>query len=132
MYMYVLWRCTLCDVYVLTLLCFVSAYIVCSYTLSNIYTSCNVYVVCVHLRYVATPFQDLAHLLLGPAQRGRARVHPHTGLPHQAGQPSQVQTPALNRNFYTFKEPRIDSKESISPAYVAWRAGTITLSLFGS
>ena len=28
--------------------------------------------------------------------------------------------------------PRIDSKESILPAYVAWRAGTITLFLLGS
>ncbi len=25
------------------------------------------------------------------------------------------------------RDPRIDSKESIPPAYVAWRAGTITL-----
>ncbi len=28
--------------------------------------------------------------------------------------------------------PRIDSKEWIPPAYVAWRAGTITLFLIGS
>ncbi len=28
--------------------------------------------------------------------------------------------------------PRMDSKESIPPAYVAWRAGTITLFLLGS
>jgi hypothetical protein len=28
--------------------------------------------------------------------------------------------------------PEIDSKESIPPAYVAWRAGTITLFLLGS
>jgi hypothetical protein len=30
---------------------------------------------------------------------------------------------------YPFKEPGIDSKESIPPAYVAWRAGTTTLFL---
>jgi hypothetical protein len=35
-------------------------------------------------------------------------------------------------NFLTFKSPRIDSKESILPAYVAWRAGTTTLFLLGS
>ncbi len=28
------------------------------------------------------------------------------------------------RDLYTFKETGIDSKESISPPYVAWRAGT--------
>ncbi len=30
------------------------------------------------------------------------------------------------------RTPRIDSKESIPPAYVAWRAGTTILLLFGS
>jgi len=30
------------------------------------------------------------------------------------------------------RSPGIDSKESIPPAYVAWRAGTITLFLLGS
>ncbi len=30
------------------------------------------------------------------------------------------------------RSPGIDSKESIPPAYVAWRAGTTTLFLLGS
>ncbi len=33
------------------------------------------------------------------------------------------------RIFKILRSPGIDSKESIPPAYVAWRAGTITLSL---
>jgi hypothetical protein len=36
------------------------------------------------------------------------------------------------RIFYHLRSPRIDSKESIPPAYVAWRAGTTTLFLLGS
>ncbi len=36
------------------------------------------------------------------------------------------------RIFKLFKSPRIDSRESIPPAYVAWRAGTTTLFLLGS
>ncbi len=31
-----------------------------------------------------------------------------------------------------FRIPEIDAKESIPPAYVAWRTGTITLFLLGS
>ncbi len=34
--------------------------------------------------------------------------------------------------FKLLRRPRIDSKESIPPAYVAWRAGTATLFLLGS
>jgi hypothetical protein len=34
--------------------------------------------------------------------------------------------------FKILRSPEIDSKESIPPAYVAWRAGTITLFLLGS
>ncbi len=34
--------------------------------------------------------------------------------------------------FLTFMEPEIDSKESISPAYVAWQVFTTTLFLLGS
>ncbi len=40
----------------------------------------------------------------------------------------RMQTP----NLYTLRSPEIDSKESISPVYVAWRAGTTTLYLLGS
>ncbi len=36
------------------------------------------------------------------------------------------------RIFVLLMSSRIDSKESITPAYVAWRASTITLFLFGS
>jgi hypothetical protein len=36
------------------------------------------------------------------------------------------------RIFKLLRSPKIDSKESISPAYVAWRAGTTTLFLLGS
>jgi hypothetical protein len=36
------------------------------------------------------------------------------------------------RIFKLLSSPRIDSKESIQPAYVAWRAGTTTLFLLGS
>ncbi len=34
--------------------------------------------------------------------------------------------------FELLSSPGIDSKESIPPAYVAWRAGTTTLYLLGS
>jgi hypothetical protein len=34
--------------------------------------------------------------------------------------------------FKLLRSPRIDSKEWIPPAYVAWRAGTTTLFLLGS
>jgi hypothetical protein len=34
--------------------------------------------------------------------------------------------------FRLLRSPRIDSKGSIPPAYVAWQAGTITLFLLGS
>jgi hypothetical protein len=34
--------------------------------------------------------------------------------------------------FKLVRNPRIDSKESILAAYLAWRAGTITLFLLGS
>jgi hypothetical protein len=36
------------------------------------------------------------------------------------------------RIFKLLTNPGIDSKESIPPAYVAWRAGTISLFLLGS
>ncbi len=36
------------------------------------------------------------------------------------------------RIFKLLRSPKIDSKESILPAFVAWRAGTTTLFLFGS
>jgi hypothetical protein len=34
--------------------------------------------------------------------------------------------------FKLLRSPGIDSKESIPPGYVAWRAGTTTLFLLGS
>jgi hypothetical protein len=40
--------------------------------------------------------------------------------------------PARARIFKRLWSPQIDFKESIPPAYVTWRAGTITLSLLGS
>jgi hypothetical protein len=36
------------------------------------------------------------------------------------------------RIFKLLRSPRIDSKESIPPAHVAWRAGTTTVFLIGS
>jgi hypothetical protein len=36
------------------------------------------------------------------------------------------------RIFKLLRSPGIDSKESIPPAYIAWRAGAITLFLLGS
>jgi hypothetical protein len=36
------------------------------------------------------------------------------------------------RIFNLLRSPRMDAKESIPPAYVAWRAGTSTLFLLGS
>jgi hypothetical protein len=39
---------------------------------------------------------------------------------------------AKARIFKRLWSPGIDSKELIPPAYVAWRAGTITLFLLGS
>ena len=36
------------------------------------------------------------------------------------------------RIFILLRSPGIDSKESIPPAYVAWRAGTTTIFLLGS
>ncbi len=38
----------------------------------------------------------------------------------------------LSLNFKLLRSPRIDSKESIPPAYVAWLAGTTTLFILGS
>jgi hypothetical protein len=35
------------------------------------------------------------------------------------------------RIFKLLSSPGIDSKESVPPAYLAWRAGTITLILLG-
>ncbi len=43
---------------------------------------------------------------------------------------SQIKVRA--RIFKRLWSPGIDSKASIPPAYVAWRAGTITLFLLGS
>jgi hypothetical protein len=40
--------------------------------------------------------------------------------------------PHRSRTFKCLWGPGIDSKERIPPAYVAWRAGTITLFLLGS
>ncbi len=39
---------------------------------------------------------------------------------------------AWARIFKLLRSPRIDFKESIPPAYEAWRAGTATLFLLGS
>jgi hypothetical protein len=39
---------------------------------------------------------------------------------------------ARARIFKLIRGPRIDSKESITLAYVAWQAGTTTLFLLGS
>jgi hypothetical protein len=39
---------------------------------------------------------------------------------------------ARARILKLFRDPGIDSKESILPAFVAWLAGTITLFLLGS
>jgi hypothetical protein len=38
----------------------------------------------------------------------------------------------LRRYFKLLRSPGIDSKDSIPPAYVAWRAGATTLFLLGS
>ena len=46
------------------------------------------------------------------------------------GEVESIQTRA--RIFKRLWSPEIDSKGSIPPAYVAWRAGTITLFLLGS
>ncbi len=43
-----------------------------------------------------------------------------------------VERPAKDSIFKLFRSAVIDSKESIPPAYVAWRAATTTLSLHGS
>jgi hypothetical protein len=52
----------------------------------------------------------------GKLKKGRKRV----GVGHRAG------------IFKLFWSPGIDSSESISPAFVAWRAGTTTPFLLGS
>ncbi len=52
-----------------------------------------------------------------------------------AESPETEGMPANNSRARIFKRlwsPGIDSKEWIPPAYVAWRAGTITLFLLGS
>ncbi len=43
-----------------------------------------------------------------------------------------VENQVRARIFKLLRSPRINSKESIPPAYVAWRAGTATLFLLGS
>ncbi len=45
---------------------------------------------------------------------------------------NRVRIQARARSFKILRGPGIDSKESIPPAYVAWRAGTITLLFLGS
>ncbi len=45
---------------------------------------------------------------------------------------SKWDPPARARIFKLVRSPEIDSKESIPPAYVAWRAGTTALFLLGS
>jgi hypothetical protein len=45
---------------------------------------------------------------------------------------SQWDTPTRARIFKLVRRPEVDSKESIPPAYVAWRASTTTLFLLGS
>jgi hypothetical protein len=52
------------------------------------------------------------------------------GLPFYHG--SQPPSYSRARIFKCLWGPGIDSKEGIPPAYVAWRAGTITLFLLGS
>jgi hypothetical protein len=48
----------------------------------------------------------------------------------------ELHVPSIANNcdgiFKLLRSPGIDSKESIPPAYVAWRAGATTLFLFGS
>ncbi len=73
---------------------------------------------------------------------GEDKIHIHVGItrkilcncPFNAKISSEGQTTVCTQswNFKLFKSPEIDSKESIPPAYVAWRAGTITLFLLGS
>jgi hypothetical protein len=61
---------------------------------------------------------------VGPSQRTRYRnqISVHRFFRHRI----------QSLNFKLLRSPGIVSKESISPAYVAWRAGAITLFLLGS
>ncbi len=48
---------------------------------------------------------------------------PHTDTGHRV-ESSFMKATNRARTFKSLRSPGIDSKESISPAYVAWRAGT--------
>jgi hypothetical protein len=84
-------------------------------------------------------YVHLSIILLAVAPQGaRQRIEPGTfGIeagelttpqPNLAMSHNREQSPII----LTLKEPKIRSKESIPPAYVAWRAGTTTLFLLDS
>jgi hypothetical protein len=79
----------------------------------NIGSACLVGLCLVHMRCRAQQ-QDLVVLLFEAFPRY------HRIIPSRA------------RIFKLLRAPGIDSKESIPPIYVAWRAGTITLFQIGS
>ncbi len=74
----------------------------------------------------------LWHQLHGPAGQNSALHRHHQREPRQDCCLSPLQYHSWARIFKRVWGPGIDSKEWIPPAYVAWRAGTITLFLLGS
>ncbi len=65
---------------------------------------------------------------------GRTKGMRHEANIRDEGIPVHVVFNYLSRAqiFKLLRSPRIDSKESSTPAYVAWRAGKTTLFLLGS
>jgi hypothetical protein len=57
-----------------------------------------------------------------------------SSVTYSSDAPQRIVTISLYRAriFKLLKSPRINSKESFRPEYVAWRAGATTLFLFGS
>ncbi len=83
---------------------------------------------------MASPTYDIGALL--PASNyilllSHSSKHPPSSL---LSAPPPPPTPSLSRAriLKLLWSPGINSKESITPAFVAWRAGTITLFLLGS
>jgi hypothetical protein len=75
------------------------------------------------------------HTLTGP-DRWAACRNSQDKIPHRNSDTCMAAQYSLQANrggiFKLLWSPEIDCKESIRPAYVAWRAGTTTIFLLGS
>ncbi len=83
------------------------------------------------LKWVGCRFESAVPLYIIQPPLQKRRTNTTYPLPHSVSLFShRIKTRA--RIFKLLRRPRIDSKEPIPPAYIAWRAGTTTLFLLGS